>query len=260
MNKPKSNMSLADAVGLSLMLFVVVVSFLLLFGCASSQQAITRTPLWVYKPDIEITVDGKTFEGMGVTKMDGHKVIKIRSKARMDMLKISSCHREFTVEKVDYSEGWFGIGGSSAKTFTYEFDATQIEKEDFCPLYIEALEKSGERGDQSVIAAWGYLAFRTGEALPSKMDCNGIAWTFAGVSVCASRAGFEQAIRFDRPVTFKANNACRVSIKSDREFRVRTDVSQPDKGVGFCLMTFKDGKDTHRLVLHGWDEALVRSQ
>lgn len=227
------------------MLAVSLAAFLFC-GCSSVAQKATRLPLWTYKADIEISVDGKTFDGMAVTKLDGAKSISIRSKARLDLLAISSCHREFTEERVDYKEGWFGIGGASAKSYVYEFAPTNIEKEAYCPLYIQAFDKNG-------VAAWGYVAFRTIENLPARTECNGVGWRFSGISVCQTRAGFEQAISFDRAVKIASNELCKIEAKSDREFRVRS-------GKGFCLATFTDGVERHRLVLLGYDEILIRGE
>jgi len=232
--------------GLALFLFCVIAMIATIFlGCATVQQKATKLPLYTYKADIEISVDGGTFDGMAVTSIEGTKTITIRSKAKLDLLTISSCHREFTQERVDYKSGWFGLGGSSATKFVYTFKPSDIERESFCPLYIQAFQVSG-------LAAWGYVAFRTNENLPAKTECNGVVWNrFAGISVCQSRSGFEQRITFDRPVKFTSNSLCRIDARSDRDFRVRA-------GKGFCLATFTDGKDTHRLVLLGYDEILVR--
>lgn len=235
--------------GLALMLICMLAMFLTLFvGCAlfrKSQEA-TRLPLWTYKADVEITVDGKAFDGMAVTT-SGAKPITIKSKARMDLLLISSCHREFSEEKVDWESSWFGLGGKSARKYTYNFVPTEIEKESFCPIYIQAFARNG-------IAAWGFVAFRTTENLPAKTECNGRVVQYAGISVCQSRKGFEQGISFDRPVRAIGDELCKIKAVSDREFRVRTTA------MGFCKATFTDGKDRHRLVLLGYDEVLVRGE
>lgn len=208
-------------------------------GCAT-QQLTVKTPLYQYKPDIAITVDGVSFDGMAVTAL-GIKDIQIVSKAKLDLLMVSSCHRNFTIESVDKS--WFG---GSGQIYVYHYEPTSIEREGFCPLYIQAFDKSG-------ITAWGYMAFRTEEKLPAHTDCNGKGGTYAGVSPCASRAGFEQGISFDRPVKYVASELCRIEEKPGNQFRMRTQK-------GFCYATFTDGKDYHRVVLLGYDEALIRGE
>lgn len=220
------------------LIWTVVIATVL--TACSSAQITTRTPLYQYKPDILITVDGRTFDGMGVTEV-GDKDINIVSKAKLDLLMISSCHRNFTKERVD--PDWYG---GSGKTYTYRYSPTEIESEGFCPLYIQAFDKSG-------VTAWGYLALRKEERLPAKTQCNGTNWSFKGISVCASRAGFEQGIAFERPVKYTSNELCTITPKSDRTFRLRTQK-------GFCYATFTDGIEIHRLVLLGYDEALIRGE
>jgi hypothetical protein len=215
-----------------------------LVGCTTPGQVATRLPLHQYKADIEITVDGVKFEGMGVTLLEGPKRITLKSKARFDLLTISSCHRNFTQERIDYKSGWFGTGGQSAGTYTFDYAPTEVEKDGYCPLYIQAFDKNGT-------AAWGYLAFRTNEFLPARMECNGRGWSFKGISVCQSRHGFEQALTFDRPVKYEASELCKIQAKSDKSFRARAEK-------GFCYATFTDGKERHRLVLLGYDEVLIR--
>lgn len=211
----------------------------LLAGCTTGQVA-TKTPLYQYKPDIEIGIDKMVFDGMAVADL-GAKQIQIVSKARLDLLMISSCHRNFTIERLDAT--WFG---GSKKKYVYSYIPTTIESEGFCPLYIQAFEKSG-------ISAWGYIAFRTDEKLPGKLYCNGVAQTFNGVSACASRAGFEQGIHFDKPVRFEKSELCEVSQRSPGDFRLKAKD-------GFCYITFFDGKDFHRTILLGYSEALIRGE
>jgi hypothetical protein len=240
--------------GLVLFLACLAVMLLTLFaGCASKGQLATKLPLYNYKGDIELTVDGKKFEGMGVTTIEGPKSIKLKSKARFDLLRISSCHREMTQEKVDWKEAWFGMGGESAQAYTYQYEPLPVEQEKFCPLYFEAYEKRNGSLD-GVVAAWGYLAFRTNEFLPAKTECNGTRWTFKGISVCQTRAGLEQTIAFEKPITkYFSNELCEIRDIDEKSFRVRG-------GKGFCQATFTDGVSRHRLVLLGYDEVLIRGE
>jgi hypothetical protein len=240
--------------GLALFLVCVLGMVLTLFlGCVSKGQLATKLPLYNYKGDIEISVDGRAFEGMGVTILNGPKRIVLKSKARFDLLRISSCHREMTFEKIDYREGWFGMGGESAREFVFDYSPLDVEKEEFCPLYFEAYEKRTGSLD-GVVAAWGMLIFRTTEFLPSRTECNGTGWSFKGISACQTRAGLEQTISFERKITRHISNPlCQIEPKSDRSFRVRG-------GKGFCYATFTDGKEKHRLVLLGYDEVLIRGE
>lgn len=229
---------------LSLFVFIFFLTGCGLFG--PKAQVATRLPLYTYKADIKIFVDGKVFDGMAVTDLSESKSIRLKSRARFDLLTITSPHREFTKEKIDFDDVWFGLGGKSAREYTYEYSPLPIEKELFSPLYIQAFEKNG-------IAAWGYIAFRSTENLPAMTQCNGKRLFFPGISVCQTRSGFEQGIDFDRDVTlFTSNDKCKIEKKSARSFRLRG-------ALGFCLATFQDQKgDKHRFVLLSYDEILVR--
>lgn len=219
--------------------FIIFLFLLIFLGCTTAQVTV-KTPLYQYKPDIEIGIDGKAFDGMGAVPLSA-KRIQIISKAKLDLLMISSCHRNFTIERVDAN--WFG---GSKKKYLYDYIPTTIESEEFCPLYIQAFDRSG-------ITAWGYIAFSSSEKLTGKLICNGNTSSNV-VSVCASRAGFEQGLHFDKPIEkFVGSELCEITKLNEGDFRLRTKS-------GFCYATFYDGKDFHRLVLLGYDEALIRGE
>lgn len=217
-----------------------VVLSLFLVGCASTQQITIDPPLYKYRANMQISVDGQTFDGMGVASQ-GTKDISIVSQAALDLLRITTCHRDFTVEKVD--QGWFG---GSGKKYTYHFQPTEKEMNSVCPMYIQAISKES-------VTDWGYLAFRTDEKMQATMDCNGTQTRNWGISVCQTKSGLDQIIRFDQPVKFAAEPECHVTQTTPQEFVVRgTD--------GFCLAEFTDGKIWHRLILLGYQSVLIRGQ
>lgn len=217
---------------------LTILMALLLTGCASTQQPTTSGPLYKYRANMQITVDGKAFDGMAVTAL-GEKDISIVSQAALNLLRITTCHRDFSVEKVD--KGWFG---GASKTFTYHYKPTLEESQGVCPMYIQAVSKD-------LVTDWGYLYFRTDETLPAQMDCNGTSWSFSGTSVCQTKAGLDQAIRFDHAVKYEADAACKITAVSDKEFKIRGSL-------GFCYAEFSDGKAWHRMILLGYDTVLVR--
>lgn len=203
-------------------------------------QVTEKPPLYQYRANMKISVDGKTFDGMGVTTI-GVKDITFVSQAALDLLRITTCHRDFSIEKVD--KGWFG---GSGHTFVYHYEPTEKERAGVCPMYVQAISKDS-------VTDWGYLAFRTDETLPAKMDCNGTAWTFAGISVCQTKSGLDQIIRFDHPVKYVSDPACQLKPITDQEYMVRGNP-------GFCYAEFSDGKAWHRLILLGYQSVLIRGQ
>lgn len=200
-------------------------------------------PLWNNRADLQITLDGKQFDGMAETKLSGPVEVKLVSNVPMDRLQITSCSRQDVFENVD--AGWFG---GSGKTFTYTYAPSAIELKGVCPLYIEIYSKAD-------LTAWGFVAFKTDEKLPAKVACNGIDWSFSGMSICQTKAGLEQAMSFSKPVDFEAEETCTMvqDPKDKSKFTMR-----PQKG--FCRATFTDGVDWHRLIMLGYDQVLVRVQ
>lgn len=218
---------------------------LVLAGCSGLPTApapINSKPLYSYRPDMTIAVDGKQFTGMAVTAL-GSKSIQVNSPAAMDALTISSCSRAFKVEKVD--EGWFGGSGHA---FTYQYNPTPIESDGFCPLYIRVFDSSGTTD-------WGYVAFRTDQKnLPAWVDCGEQHIQWAGISVCAVQSGMREQITFSKPVNYQADSLCKVEPKDNKTFVVSTTA------VGFCYVSFSDGQNFHDLILLGWDQDHLRSQ
>jgi hypothetical protein len=215
----------------------------LLAACSTAQQKVDEGALYQYRADIDIAVDGRTFKGMGVTLLDRDKSITFTSRAPLDVITISSCHRQEVYEKE--AKDWKGDAGF---VLPYVYDANDIEKDGVCPIYVKALSENG-------LAAWGYLAFRSpSEAyFPAHIDCNGAGTTFAGVSVCQTKAGLRQRIEFDRDVKFTAEPACHIDALSARAFDLSSDL-------GFCYATFIDEKTRsfHYLILLGYDKVFVR--
>lgn len=227
-----------------------------LFGRAS--QRITRDPIWVYRPDIRIGVDDEIFEGMAVTELQDEVPIFIESLVDIDRVEISSCSRHDVCQvkagtmncdpsRFHVERDWFGNAG---KKMLYVFRPSAREREGFCANLTIAIY------DKKVLAAWGYLAFRSkpGENFPARMSCNAVDWRFKGHSVCFAKAGHVQRIYFDPPAEdFEAEKSCNIKKISMAEFEF-----QPE--IGWCRAGFmRDGK-YHGVTINGYDEVLVREK
>lgn len=209
---------------------------MLLTSCVSFQQPnYAKGPLYKYKADMIMTIDGKTFDGMAVTKLDGEKTITVYSKARADVLIVHTCHRYEKFENLKTTD------------FRYTYKPTAKELEGRCPIYIEAYDKSG-------LTDWGYIAFRNDEELPASVECNGTNWKFAGFTVCQTQAGLEEAIHFSSPIRkFEASENCNLKQRSDKDFDIKP-------ALGFCNATFTDGTNWHAATFLGFEQAFVRGQ
>lgn len=225
-----------------------------LFG--NSSQKITRTPIWVYKPDLLIGIDGTTFYGMGVSKLQDKAEIQVWSQVDIDRVEISTCSRHDVCQKkggdlacdpsrFTVDTGWFGNPG---KYMTYHFQPDRKEKDDSCANLMIAVY------DKNALAAWGYLDLRTNPAsnFPAAFTCNATDWKFSGVSVCSAKAGTIQEINFDQPIDdYRADPSCGIKKISDKEFEF-----QPQ--VGWCRASFMMGIKFHDVIMNGYDEVLIR--
>ncbi len=233
-----------------------------LFG--TSQQKITRTPVYVYAPDLRFDVDGKTFDGFGVSILKDETQIKIQSLVHVDRIEVSTCSRldvcqvkggELACKIWDtahpdgrfyISQDWFGNPGKSA-IYHYVPDRTEHEHDACANMVIMIYDKN-------VLAAWGFLYFRRSpeKNFPAQMTCNATDWNWAGSSACAAKAGTIQKISFKEPVdNYKADESCGLKKLSDREFEFKPLVN-------WCRASFGRELKYHDVILDGWDEVLLR--
>lgn len=250
-----------------------VLAALTLSSCASMQdffnvlsgtsaQKITRTPIWVYKPDLRIAVDGKVFDGIGVTAIADQTVVSIWSAVNIDRVEVSSCARHDVCQikggvlacdqrtsdnpngRFDVDTGWFGKAG---KSMQYYFRPDRKERDDSCANLMIAIY------DKNSLAAWGFLDFRNPAAnFPAKFTCNATDWNFAGVSVCSAKAGTIQQINFGDPVDdYRTEDSCHLKKVSNTEFEF-----QP--AIGWCRTSFMRNKLFHDVIINGYDEVLIR--
>lgn len=222
-------------------LFVIL--FLALGGCKSAQTITTRTPLYKYRADVLITASGKSISGMiSIPRTDPVR-LQIDSPVKMDLVRISSCNRDETLEEVGKSTRWWW--SESGKRLTYDFSPSVVEREGFCPVYIQIFDKD-------LLTAWGLVSFKTDENLKASVSCNGHDYQAIGLDSCQSMHGFEQGLGFEKPVKFVPKGACEVRRLDESTLRIRS--TQP----GFCTITVYDGADYFVFVVLGYEEILVR--
>jgi len=110
-----------------------------------------------FKKTMRLSVNGHKGVGTLVVPSSNRYKIKIDIDSRAELLKLSSCHREISVQR----GGWF-----SKRTHTFKFNsAIGIENEGFCPIMIGSFDK--KCGHQ-----WGMIEIRN-KKLPSTLHCNG---------------------------------------------------------------------------------------
>lgn len=221
-----------------------------LFG--TTREPATETPLYTYRADLLITVDGKTFDGVGVTLAQDETYLQISSLINLDRVEIETCSRQDVCQNgkncassfYSVETGWFGSPG---KRMIYHYVPNAIEKQGKCPIYVKVFDKQA-------LAAWGFVAFRNGveENLSAHFACNGIGWTFAGHSMCQTKAGLIQEISFEQDIDdFDVDESCNVTKVDNRNFRLR-----PDRGL--CTGMFHSKGKYHALELIAYKTVLVR--
>lgn len=197
-----------------------------------------------YKRDLEVCFEGSCGEGVLVVPKKASYNFKIKSKGALDLFTFSTCHREETQEAV--GGGWFGSDKKMDGTY---IPMAGIETE-YCPAYIGGYDKKG-------MHSWGFIDFETDEAkLPAVLMCNGDRVKSNGVSICQSKAGLIQEIRFEKPVTVEFDAAkCKLPKSEDGKiFRFE----QPR---GECVLAFFSAEgNVHRLTLLGYDKIMIRGE
>lgn len=188
---------------------------------------------------VQVGEDKTKYDGMVSLPLARTQVIKITSFAKLDRLIISGCHRFETYKKADST--WYGGTG---KEYKFTYTPTQIEFDEKCPLYFQALENNATTD-------WGYVAFKTTESLIAQVECNGKMYSSSGMTVCQTKAGYEQMIGFAVPVKHKGSSGCTIEVLPNNKFKIIP--------TGFCNVAFKsENNQRHSLTMLGFTEDYIR--
>lgn len=227
---------------------ILLGSILLLFGCANIIP-VELDPKVFYENDMAITVDGFTYYGVGVTPKSSIYHIKIESKEDVDLLTITSCHRQINVESA-IKTGWFHL----KRGYEFDYQPDEIESTGSCLLRFGAYSKaSGEH-------SWSLLDFKSdAETLPAHYSCNGYQYDQVGVGICQSHQGLIQSFKFPVPVKIAVNSIsdkCKIPIPQDGMSWTFPLANRE------CVYLFKqiNGTGIHRLTTIGYEQVPVRGQ
>jgi hypothetical protein len=216
---------------------------LLLNGCAGVPQTLDRAT--IYPRDMVIVADGVRYDGVAVLPRKESYALEIHAKGSLDLLTMTSCHREESREKAGKS-GWFGDKKRVEMTYT---PAKGLEDQAACPLQFGGYEISKGRH------SWAFIDFQDNEnKLPATLSCNGWKSSAQGVSVCQAREGLTQRIEFLGPTKVYTTQGCDVfPQKLGQAFTFPLVV-------GECIYLFKEvaGSRTHRLTTLGYQSVIVR--
>lgn len=221
-----------------------------IFG--QQREQAKRTPLYVYRGDLQINVDGAKFDGVGVTTAKSVTIFNIKSEIDIDRVEVETCARQDVCQNAknclkifDVEKGWFG---DPSKEMRYTFVPSDIERAGRCPVYFRVFDKSA-------LAAWGFIAMREEEEkLPGTFYCNGKKQQYAGHSVCQSMTELIQKLAFDVPIEeFDVDDNCGMKKINDKTFEFRPKL-------GLCTGKFYAGGLWHGLDMIAYDQVLVRGK
>lgn len=217
--------------------------FGLLAGCATAPKEPMLHNFDYYRAEMVFTIAGRTYKGLAVTPQAQSINIALQSPVALDRLEISSCSRHVVMRDVDQGSG--GWWGSQDHSTTYQYSPTDIELQGNCPLHFQAFSKDVQK-------AWGMVFMRNDQSLPSHMSCNGsMDGPWAGISICQTKAGLQEEIKFDLPVKYAATPECLITPQPDNKtFQVRSSG-------GFCKATFSDGTRFNDLILLGYSQVVI---
>src|ERR1700685_4466738 len=134
-------------------LFCLCVAFLeFVTGCSMLQSVSTNAVSGnaIYKYDMMGTINGVPFDGVGVIPLSSTYQMHIESREDVDLLTVTSCHRDFSVESA-IQTGWFKLN----RGYDYEYiPVIGIEDKGSCIVRIGAYNKSPGGQD-----AWALIDF-----------------------------------------------------------------------------------------------------
>ena len=203
---------------------------LLFLGCQTTHP----DPAKLYRKDMALTVNGVSGLGVLVAPANGFDyIIEGQLETQANYLEIETCHRyELLQEK--------------GKEFTYGYHQTEeIEGTGLCYLKISGLNNAGYH-------SFGLVEFiNDGENLSADVLCNGVFTSSAqGVSVCQSRVGKTQAVRFSERV--RVHSTCGLTVKTTDQKNFTYDIPR-----GLCSFLFYTVADKHRHTSFGYEEVLL---
>lgn len=209
-----------------------LITSLALSSCATVNEA--NNPDMFFRHDMEISIDGQTSYGIAVLPTRKRYVIRGKLQEKSDILKITSCHREF-------------VSFEHKDKFEYVYEPVAgIEDTGLCPLSFGAFDEHGEH-------SWAFIDFVRDESLAAHIGCNGETRVGIGGSVCQSRAGLVETIRFGERVEVEFPERCN-EMYSEDQINFSYEMNREK-----CLYVFKTKSgQIHRLVTLGYDDVMIR--
>lgn len=216
---------------------------LCLAGCQSLPQTLDARK--TFQQDMLVEVNGVKNEGAFVAPESSRYALKIETRGRIDLMVVKSCNREIKIDR-PVKGGLFGRG----RAMEFEFTPNERERSTRCALELSALNEDSRN-------SFAFIAFESARyALPAQVECNGESRAFSGTSVCQSRAGLKQMLKFNGAVHM-------ASLKPECEIDKPVDSGELvfKLRAGFCEYVFQEKAKPyrrHRLYAIGYEDFIVK--
>lgn len=223
----------------------------LLPSCSNTSNIIQPlNPETIYKRDMIVSVNGLNGDGVLVVPRNITYKLHITAQGDLDLFTFTTCHREETAEdaaNVTERSGIFRRQITKKREIKLDYSPTKIEQSGGCPVFLGGFEE--QKGRHS----WGLIDFEGPDTvLPATVYCNGKETKANGVSICQSREGLIQGIKFEQKVFVSPDAPCDLGKTSGDyfEFQIRK---------GTCVYAFMDAQQrVHRFTTLGYEMVPIR--
>lgn len=181
--------------GVALFLFTAILSTFIT-GCATTSTSAPAAPPPKYELMLSGSIDGNSFQGIGIGSSVPQHSIKIQSAIAVDYFEMQSCHRAVQFNGVISKPWWDWSKDNKSFTFPYN-EAPTIEDTGDCILRFCAFSKTVG----SPPSACSIVDFKSSKyTLPAKNICNGAVGQSSGTMLCHTQVGLLERVQFAEPV------------------------------------------------------------
>ncbi len=238
-------------------LILVTILLLIVTNCSSNKAISKLESSKFYRRDMIIEYNKELYDGIAVLPEKEKYSLSIKSKGKLDLFIMSTCHKEETKEKAWNIEktvrgGLFGWGRRKIKMkneVKFDYYPTVIEADGDCSMELGGYEI--EKGRHS----WAFIDFENKQyQSKATLSCNGRKINSNGTSVCQARKGLVQHIKFEENMLVSPSTKCMLPRLEGVEFE--WPIVQ-----GKCLYIFMGSKPPykmHKLTTLGYESILIR--
>jgi len=188
------------------------------------------------KKEMRIKVDGIEAVGTYVVERRDKFTIDMFFPKASTVFKAYTCNRAYTFDSP--------MGGHHR----WVFRPQELEATKNCQLELAAFNKDFKN-------SYALIDFVTNETLPAELVCNGETYKTLPVSICQSRVGLIQRIRFKSYAQVYFNDA-----KCPKPKLVNGNAYDIKLALGKCHYVFRIGKNIHRLTTVAYDDQTLKDK